>query len=287
MIRPEYHHYIITRFNLRQEDWQSDKSNKKLLVTDAGWLEDRFELFETYCLPSVKAQTCKNFKWLVYFDIDTPSLFKARIALYQNGFENYSPRFIAGMDAFKYSIKDDIALDAGGGVIITTRLDNDDAIHETFIAKVQFKIQACNILQGVIDIPNGYCLQLDPEVHLLKSIQHSNAFITYVEPFTLTSKLKTVMTQGHGEWLFATKTYILKKDRLWLQVIHENNVINTAQGIITTDEKALDGFALNVILPVGNLNSKNNDFNSFVKAINYKFKKAVKKYLLMLRIFSR
>ena len=287
MISPDYHHYIITRFNLKQEDWQSDKSNKKLLVTDPVWLEGRFKLFETYCLPSVKAQTCKNFKWLVYFDIDTPQLFKSRIALYQNDFENYSPRFIAGMDSFKYSIKDDIARDSGGGLIITTRLDNDDAIHETFIAKVQFKIQTRNILQGVIDIPNGYCLQLQPEIRLLKSVQHSNAFITYVEPFTLTSELKTVMNQGHGAWLFAVKTYILRKDRLWLQVIHENNVINVAQGIFTTEAKALEGFGLSVTLPVGNLTSKNNDLNSFVEALNYRFKKAVKKCSLMLRIFSR
>ena len=43
-----FQHYIITRFNLRRDDWNLTKNNEKVLSDD--WLKDRFELFENYSM---------------------------------------------------------------------------------------------------------------------------------------------------------------------------------------------------------------------------------------------
>ena len=43
------------------------------IVNDLNWLKHRYYLFETFCFPSILSQTNKNFKWLVFFDKDTPS----------------------------------------------------------------------------------------------------------------------------------------------------------------------------------------------------------------------
>ena len=48
-------HYLLTRFNLTFKEWKTSK-NGELVLTDK-WLKNRFELFENYCLPSVKNQT--------------------------------------------------------------------------------------------------------------------------------------------------------------------------------------------------------------------------------------
>ena len=57
-------HIVITRFNLKI--WQKDKSNKTTLGED--WMEERFNLFERFCFPSLMHQSDKNFRWLCLFD---------------------------------------------------------------------------------------------------------------------------------------------------------------------------------------------------------------------------
>ncbi len=65
---PKFKHFVITLFNLKL--WTQDKNNVSTRTDE--WLEKRFELFENYCLPSLKAQTNKNFVWLCLFDQFTP-----------------------------------------------------------------------------------------------------------------------------------------------------------------------------------------------------------------------
>ena len=68
-----FQHFILTRFNLRKKGWDETKSQSKVL-TDK-WMENRLELFEQYCYSSIKAQTKKDFEWLVFFDKTTPLIF--------------------------------------------------------------------------------------------------------------------------------------------------------------------------------------------------------------------
>ena len=64
---------ILTRFNLATPGRESTLRNQP------GWLAGRFELFERYCLPTLAAQTSRDFRWIVYFDEATPEPFRARI----------------------------------------------------------------------------------------------------------------------------------------------------------------------------------------------------------------
>ena len=65
-------HFILTRFNLRL--YPKDKNGNVTLTPE--WLEHRFQLFELYTLPSLSAQTCKDFKWIVLIDRETPQEYK-------------------------------------------------------------------------------------------------------------------------------------------------------------------------------------------------------------------
>tara|TARA_B110001452_G_C15098934_1_gene383213 strand:- start:442 stop:717 length:276 start_codon:yes stop_codon:yes gene_type:complete len=71
-----FSHIILTGFNVSGL-WNMDKNNNKIL--DESWTKHRFEIFEKYFLPSINNQTNNNFKWLVYFDINTKTPFKKRI----------------------------------------------------------------------------------------------------------------------------------------------------------------------------------------------------------------
>ena len=69
----DFTHVIMTRFNMPTPGRESHIRSRP------GWLAGRFELFERYCLPSIAAQTTRDFHWVVYFDVETPPEFRARI----------------------------------------------------------------------------------------------------------------------------------------------------------------------------------------------------------------
>ncbi|NOQ92400.1 MAG: hypothetical protein GQ552_06770 [Flavobacteriaceae bacterium] len=53
-----FKHFIITRFNLKQEGWNTNKNNKAILTEE--WHENRFKLFINFCFSSVRSQTNRN-----------------------------------------------------------------------------------------------------------------------------------------------------------------------------------------------------------------------------------
>jgi hypothetical protein len=59
-------HALLTRFNL------PSKGNESLIRAQENWLRNRVALFERYCLPSVAAQSCRGFVWIIYFDPLSP-----------------------------------------------------------------------------------------------------------------------------------------------------------------------------------------------------------------------
>ena len=68
-------HYILTRFNLRL--WPHNKVGEETQTEE--WLRRRVELFERYTLPSVVAQTCQDFVWIILIDWDSPQWFLDKI----------------------------------------------------------------------------------------------------------------------------------------------------------------------------------------------------------------
>ena len=92
-------HFLLTRFNILL--WRQDKEGKKVRTTK--WLEHRFTLFEKYCLPSIKNQTCQDFEWIVLFDSMTPDSFKERIACYQEDCQQFVPVYVAPEDGWRFA----------------------------------------------------------------------------------------------------------------------------------------------------------------------------------------
>lgn len=73
----KYQHFVITRFNMKMQDWyHKDKNGNS--TKDQAWLNERTFLFETFCFPSITAQTHKAFTWLCFFDEDTPEEYKKK-----------------------------------------------------------------------------------------------------------------------------------------------------------------------------------------------------------------
>lgn len=282
-----YQHFLITRFNLKQDSWVNDKHSTPLFGASDNWLKKRFELFEDFCLPSVKSQSNKNFKWLVYFSTDTSDTYKEKIRSIQLDFPNFLPKFIPGMNELVNSIKSDIKIecnDFNNSIIITTRLDNDDALHENFINNIQIFIFHHHITKGVLDMPYGFCLKVEPPLVLSSTIQFSNAFITYIEPYISTSSLLTVFAKEHPKWVYSDKTYFLNKKRLWMQIIHENNVLNEIQGLLLNDTNFLKDFNFKDEICLPKLNHSKILYHRYLKGPIYYLKKILKKIWIKRRL---
>ena len=194
-------HYIVTTFNcgLYKRSWDTGK-----------WMEKRLELFEKYTLPSLKAQTCQDFKWLLMFDPATPKIpdfdYDNIIITCESGTAKY----------FNKHMKDKW--------LITSRLDNDDYYEPTFVEEIQrcFKEE-----QLLIDV-NGR--QLDHKTgkfYKLPKYNLNSPFLSLIERRKdWIVKYKTVRYTNHGKMKQYFKTKYINK-KLVVQVIHDNNRMNS------------------------------------------------------------
>lgn len=137
-------HLLITRFNLNYGD---------LYPYSDDWMAHRMELFARYCLPSVGRQEGRDFRWLVYFDRARSASRRDRIAALLDR---------PGTEAVFVDTPDEMIADLRArapaeGLLLTTRLDNDDALHPRFIAEVQARVGDLSgrgvALPAIVDTP--------------------------------------------------------------------------------------------------------------------------------------
>ena len=197
-------HYIITRFNIGFRHWKRDKVGKE--VRTENWLKQRLTLFNRFCYPSVDGQKNKNFKWILLLDEDGPPLLDLPgIRLYVSGV------------SWRETLKKYIRGDSDTSHIITTRLDNDDAIHEDTIKDIQecFSGQESEFL----NLYNGFLLH---EKKVYRTNHRSNQFLSLIET---AKNLKTVYVDSHGNARKHGDVRQLTKLRYWIRVIHGSNMV--------------------------------------------------------------
>lgn len=222
-----FQHFIITRFNLTNETWNYDKNNVKVL--DETWLNKRYKLFEKYCFPSLLHQKEKEFIWLVYFDINTPENYKKKNAKYAKIFPNFTPVYKNNFEHFTSDLCTDIRklIAADTEYIITSRIDNDDAFHcdAIKIIQQQFEFQE----KAIVDLTKGFCLQVKPSYKLSKSSVKFGPFVSLIEKID-DGYFETIISRAHEDWNSSENIIEIKKQRLWIQIIHENNLLNVLNG---------------------------------------------------------
>lgn len=222
------HHFLLTRFNLLL--WHKDKEGNK--VRSKVWLEHRFHLFEKYCQPSITNQTCKDFEWIVLFDSKTPDHFKERIRELQAKCPQLKPVFVEPekgryfADIFRKEVA--VRLTQNPGRVLTTYLDNDDALDFHFVEDIQRR--ASELPDGTfIYYTEGYQFFTDHK-YLMKIHYPRNHFVSVVEngdPETV----KTIYGYGSHYYIDKIKGASIEYVNnlpMWCQVVHEKNMGNDA-----------------------------------------------------------
>lgn len=213
-----FEHVIMTRFNLATPGRESAIRNRP------GWLAERFALFEHYCLPSVAGQTCRNFHWIIYFDEATPPEFRDRIKACQTVFPFVA--YFTGLfpaSGWPNSIRESFAFQPD--MLLTTRLDNDDALALDCVERVQAAVRDAGVAPGGYNFTNG-CILGDGALYRLG--HPSNAFFSFVAAYS--DEVVTAPSIQHMDLARHGPVRQIGGPTAWMQIVHGGNVSNKIRG---------------------------------------------------------
>lgn len=211
-MKPGVQHLVLTRFNVPDPGLTRDKQGRPVRTPD--WMAHRLDLFERFCYPTVTAQGHRGFRWLVFFDEATSGADRRRIAGYTHPV--FEPVFIGDTSERIPAILDRVAADTE--YLITTRVDNDDAIHRDLTAEVQGEFRAQPL--EFLGFPEGYFLCGDDIYH---AVDPRNPFVSLIERRAGPRGFRTVWCAAHHDVRRVGPLRLLPSGPRWLRVIHERN----------------------------------------------------------------
>lgn len=211
-----FRHFLLTRFYLQNPGAGYDGTQQ------LDWLEERLRLFETFCYPSVMAQTEQNFTWLLACRKRVPRAYRKRLAAFEreNVVVTYKNRTFAGVEKRLKKAR----------YLITSRLDNDDVICPHYIERVQaafHEYRATGAPTTVQNFGRGYMLDLaSGRLFSMesKNRQYGSLFVDLHQ-----HKPLSVYHRDHA-LLHLEHPFMLDDHAAWMTVVHENNVANSFRG---------------------------------------------------------
>lgn len=222
-------HFILTRFNVPLQFDLPPGRQAVRAGLDPGWLARRFELFERVCLASVARQTVRDFDWLVFMDEATPETFRGRLAALAAAHPFLQPVYCSQF-AEATVLPEIRRRETPGGLRITTRLDNDDAIHPRLVERVrriaQRRAPRQDLLRGFyVSFPLG-CCERDGDFYLQR--YRYNPFASYV---SAPETERTVLGADHRYVADVAPVVFDWTRPMWCQTIHGENVANRLRGV--------------------------------------------------------
>lgn len=191
-------------------------------VLGPEWMSERLELFERYCAPSVAGQTYRDFTWLLFLDRETPEGAASRIRAAAAGAPGAELVFlppVSSDEPVAEAIRQRV--DGDPDLLITTRVDNDDALHEDALATVRARARPNR--REFLNLRFGYVT--DGRTARVKSHKYGH-FTSLVEPASGSPFRSVHCGLPHGRARrFAPFRQVSDKP-YWLEVIHGRNVAN-------------------------------------------------------------
>lgn len=218
-VAAEFDHLVLTKFNILTTPEYGPAARR---LEDA-WLERRLAEFETFSLPSLRSQSTKTFRWLIFCDDESPQWFKDRMASYGPPVE---PVFVSGMtNATMGALLRDRGY-TGARPLITTRVDNDDALAIDFIEAVQSEYAGQD--RVFINFPWGLraC-----DGALFTGHWSSNPFMSLIEQPSADGAFLGVYFRQHHLVKKTEKVVNVRRPPSWIRAMHTSNTVQTQVGL--------------------------------------------------------
>jgi len=185
-----------------------------------AYVQHRIRLFKQYTRPSIQAQSCQNFEWLILGnpDVDIPGamFFGEKCA---------APLPTTMTTAYMDYIKEIADEDE---LILMTRFDNDDIMMPTYIEHMQKAAKSPGLYEFL-----GYRLDIRNRKFYEDTVHHKECTSPFTTLASRASDLQNVYACNHSKmWKQYPLTIINKRE--WVQVIHKSNwVLNRCNPIVT------------------------------------------------------
>ncbi len=195
-------HFIFTRFSLRMKK-AVDRS------TDETWLRERVQILNQFLLPSLRGQTCRNFRWILMVSPSTPEWIRECS-------KDWAPAEVVEFESHE-RISAFLEREANTDRILCSRIDSDDAVAETYVEdlqKTETKAQEWLVFPNGVVWGNGRCCEFKEEPQ--------NPFPTLVDvrPF-----VGPYCVQHNALLDFAPMRRVSDRPA-WLIHVHQNNISN-------------------------------------------------------------
>lgn len=227
-------HFLLTVFNVGlYTSTRADRTGQVVSEASEAWMRHRLDLFDRYCFPSIAGQSCREFTWLVFVDADTPPQQRAALEAYE-AWPNLrlvsAPPGAATRDRGLFGAEAVAQrADPAADYVITSRLDNDDALHRDYMGLVRSEIPRRH--RAMLGFPNGLCLDGG---RLLARHYPRNPFPSMIERPGSPGPHRGLLTVWSGEHdrvhLLASEFRQAATGPMWLQVVHERNLLNRPRG---------------------------------------------------------
>lgn len=218
-------HYLITRFNVPINFMLPKQLDTIDITRNEEYLDKRFKLFSEYTVPSVCAQTCKNFIWYVFFSEHTPQKYRGYISKIAEENKNFLPVYLKTEETYTQYLKKVFAGEQAN-ILVQTRIDNDDAININFIENVQKHINDCpDFDEFVLIFLNG--VQYEYQTKILSSYYFPNNHFNSLIARNSGKDTKVLFDYNHMK--IDNYFYMISLENtepMWLEGVHESNISN-------------------------------------------------------------
>lgn len=211
-----YNHIILTRFNLQYEETST-------IHIDAQWLEERFRLFDCYCLPSITRQTTQAFTWVILACDQTPSPYRERLLQYAQQYNNIAIHFCAyqkDINQLYHTIGQQYC--AGYTHLLSTRVDSDDMLAYDFVERLQAHITLQTKQQTILSFNHGIQWFEATDIALAATYK-KNHFLSFYEPY---DSLQTCIGIDHTK-VPDTLLQVMPERGMWCEIVHSSNMCNS------------------------------------------------------------
>lgn len=231
---PATEHFLVTRFNLPLFAGREP--------ADESWLRDRWDLFRTYCAPSLELQDDRDFRWLLLLDSRTGAWLRTELTDSRWG-SLFEPVYL-DQPLTRDVLSALVRARTSSRRVITTRIDNDDSVPTDFVRTIKREVGESgtyfvNLSTGV-QVASG---------HLYLRPYTKNPFMSLVEPVT-DEPLLTVHVDEH---FYVDRHAPVRNIRtvrpMWAQVVHGGNVANEVIGVRAPGRLAGDRFPALTLRP--------------------------------------
>jgi hypothetical protein len=212
---PAFDHVFLTRYSAVLSPDQPPPSE--------DYLRYRLGFFTEATMASMASQTVKDFRWLVFVDDRCSDEFRRELdELSEDLFEPVWSHRVFWTGYFR----EEVARRCSSLHLITTRLDNDDAVARDFVASVHAEFESQDRL--FVNFARG--LQIDRSGAVHRYDYPSNPFVSLIEkradlpPHTVFGSPAHMQVRSDGPLREVITT------PKWVQVVHDGNIANSVRG---------------------------------------------------------